>query len=437
MNAMDSERQTARTGRAGVWFSFIIFWIADFIVRFFRNSTGALGSSLAQSFMMNESNLGTLTSLYFFPYMLMQIPTGYLSDVFGTRLVLSLGMLAAAAGALIFGTAQNLTTLFIGRLIIGFGVAAPVVCLQRFITEYFDEKIQGRMSGIESLVGSLGSVAAQTPLALLLQYLSWRMTIAGVGVFTLALSVLAFFFVKDSGRTKLAGKMHPAVEKTEKKKSPAQAFSAIYRNKFTWPILAVIFIHMSINAVFSSTYAIPYLSHTFGLSLAEAAQYTTIQAIGQMVGGTIFGSLSDKLGRRKIIIVLMSGISLFTWVMFVYGTPLLSIPAVMALVMFLNGAVYYQTVMLFFASKELNDPLYVGSAVSAANVVGMLGSAAAPNIAAIIMKALINRGITDAPLYHACFFWFMAAAAVMFFAAFFIRESHCRNRYHELVTHLE
>jgi MFS family permease len=370
--------------------------------------------------------------------MLMQIPTGYLSDVLGTRLVLSIGMFATTIGAIIFGMAPNITVLYIGRLIIGFGVAAPVVCLQRFITEWFDERKQGQMSGIESLVGSLGSVAAQTPLAFLLQFISWRMTIAGVGAFTLILSVLAFFFIKDSKDARPSRETVTAARvdgnKKKKIKSPAKAFTAIYTNKYTWPILVVIFIHMSVNAVFSSTFAIPYLSHTFGLSTVQASGYTTVQAIGQMLGGIICGTISDKLGSRKKIVVAMSGLSLLTWVMFVYGTPLLSIPVIMAVIMFINGMVYYQTVMLFFCSKELNDPEYVGSAVSAVNMVGMLGSAIAPNAAGFIIDSLKSKYAAGAELYHHCFKFFLAAAAVMFVAAFFIKESHCRNRYHELVT---
>jgi sugar phosphate permease len=438
-NRKKQNKPIARIGTAWVWFSFIIFWLADFIVRFFRNSTGTLAYSLAKSFLMNESALGTLTSLYFFPYMLMQIPTGYLSDVLGTRLVLSIGMFATTIGAIIFGTAPNLTVLFIGRMIIGFGVAAPVVCLQRFITEWFDERKQGQMSGIESLVGSLGSVAAQAPLAFLLQFISWRMTIVGVGIFVLVLSVLAFFFVKDSRNVQPSRKTDAATWKDEngkkKMKSPANAFSSIYKNKYTWPILIVIFIHMSVNAVFSSTFAIPYLSHTFALSTVQASGYTTIQAVGQMLGGIICGTISDKLGSRKKIVVTMSGLSLLTWVMFVYGVPLLSIPAVMAVIMFVNGVVYYQTVMLFFCSKELNDPEYVGSAVSAVNMVGMLGSAIAPNVAGTIINGLKNKYLLDAELYHYCFKFFMAVAAVMFVVAFFIKETHCRNRYHELTAY--
>jgi nitrate/nitrite transporter NarK len=295
------------------------------------------------------------------------------------------------------------------------------------------------MSGIESLVGSLGSVVAQTPLAFLLQFISWRMTIVGVGVLTLVLSVLAFFFVKDSADARLSGKITSTARKSGngKKKSPVKTFVAIYRNKYTRPILVVIFIHMSVNAVFSSTFAIPYLSHTFGLSTVGAARYTTIQAFGQMFGGIICGTISDKLGSRKKVVIAMSGLSLLTWTMFVYGTSLLSIPALMVVIMFINGTVYYQTVMLFFCSKELNDPQYVGSAVSAVNVVGMMGSAIAPKAAGFIMNGLKDKGVTGAELYHDCFTFFWAASAVMFVAAFFIKESHCRNRYHELVMRPE
>lgn len=421
----------SRKGSAYVWISFVILSLADFIVRFFRNSTGTLGASLASTFSVNEATLGNLSSLYFFPYMLMQIPTGYLADVLGVRLVVSLGMFATAFGAALFGLAPNLTVLFIARVIIGFGVSAPVVCIQRFISSAYDSTKQGRMSGIQSLMGSFGSVFAQAPLAFLLQYFTWRMTIVGVGIFTLALSVMAFIFIKDSPKQADPGAL-PRQYQPKKKKNIVKAFASIYGNRYTWPLLVILFLHMSINAVFASTYAVPYLIETFGLTNVQASSFTTIQAVGQMLGGIIAGPVSDKLGSRKKVMLVLSGLSMGTWIMFVFGTGLLAIPAVMVAVMFINGLVYYQTVMVFFCAKELNDPLYVGSSVSAVNMIGMLGSALAPNIAGNVMNYFAGQGVAGAGLYHNSFIIFMIAAMIMFVLTFFIKDSGCRNRYHEL-----
>lgn len=414
------------------WVSLMILSLADFIVRVFRNSIGTLAGSLSETFQVGDSALGNLSSLYFFPYMLMQIPTGYLADVLGIRIVISMGMALTCAGGLLFGLAPNITILYIARLMIGFGVSAPVVCIQRFISAWYDESRQGTMSGIQSLIGSFGSVFAQAPMALLVQYFTWRMTIVGVSVFTLALSVSALLFLRDSP-DEVGNQVNRALHrKAGKKKSLVTTFSAIYKNRYVWPLLVILFLHMSVNAVFSSTYAVPYLRETFGFTNVKASSFTTIQAVGQMFGGIIAGPISDRLQSRKKVIIILAGLSMWTWIMLVFGTRLMQNAFVMGLVMLINGLVYYQTVMVFFSTKEVNDPEFTGSSVSAVNMVGMLGSTLAPKAAGSAMDYFAAKGISGAAQYHATFMIFMLAAVIMFVMTFFVKETNCKNCYREL-----
>lgn len=413
--------------------SLFLLALADFIVRLFRNSTGTLGEALSATFQVPRSSLGILTSLYFFPYMLMQIPTGYLADVLGIRIVVSLGMAATAIGGFLFGTAKNLTMLYIARVIIGFGVSAPVVCIQRFISAWYDQRSQGKVSGLQSLLGSLGSVFAQAPMAFLVHAITWRMTIIAVSVFAAVLSLTSFLLIRNTPEEwRGIVSERSAGKQGRPDKGLVRTFSSIYRNRYMWPLLVILFIHMSVNAVFASTYAVPYLAETFGYTNLQASSYTTVQAVGQMLGGIIAGPISDQIASRRKVMIVLSGLSALTWVLFVSGTAVLRVPAVLMIVMFINGLVYYQTVMVFFCAKEVNDPRYTGSSVSAVNMVGMLGSTVAPRLAASLMDAYAASGIAGAGLYQNTFRVFMGAALIMFGLTFTIRETHCRNIYQEL-----
>jgi MFS family permease len=75
---------------------------------------------------------------------------------------------------------------------------------------------------------------------------------------------------------------------------------------------------------------------TLGLSSTEAGLIATVYLIGEVVGALVFGSLSDKLGRRKLFIVTLavyligSGLTAVTlnggvgWVVFLYATRFIS-----------------------------------------------------------------------------------------------------------------
>jgi MFS family permease len=75
---------------------------------------------------------------------------------------------------------------------------------------------------------------------------------------------------------------------------------------------------------------------TLGLSSTEAGLIATVYLIGEVVGALVFGSLSDKLGRRKLFIVTLavyligSGLTAVTlnggagWLVFLYATRFIS-----------------------------------------------------------------------------------------------------------------
>src|SRR3954451_22130727 len=73
-------------------------------------------------------------------------------------------------------------------------------------------------------------------------------------------------------------------------------------------------------------------SETLGLSSTEAGLIATVYLVGEVVGALFFGSLSDKLGRKKLFIITLavylvgSGLTALTltggidWVLFLYAT---------------------------------------------------------------------------------------------------------------------
>jgi MFS family permease len=73
-------------------------------------------------------------------------------------------------------------------------------------------------------------------------------------------------------------------------------------------------------------------SETLGLSSTEAGLIATVYLVGEVVGALFFGSLSDKLGRKKLFIITLavyligSGLTALTlsggtaWVIFLYAT---------------------------------------------------------------------------------------------------------------------
>src|SRR5689334_3431830 len=103
---------------------FLPFAIGYYLSYLLRNANAVIAPELTREMSLSASELGLLTSAYFFTFGAFQIPLGILLDRYGPRRVESALMLFAAAGTLVFAFGHDIGTLAIGRGLIGLGVSA-------------------------------------------------------------------------------------------------------------------------------------------------------------------------------------------------------------------------------------------------------------------------------------------------------------------------
>ncbi|HOW55833.1 MAG TPA: MFS transporter, partial [Syntrophorhabdaceae bacterium] len=87
------------------WYLFVILALQYLIVYFHRVSPAVVAQDLVNSFNISATALGVLASAYFYPYGLMQVPVGILSDSWGPKKTIVLFSLVASIGAIGFGLA--------------------------------------------------------------------------------------------------------------------------------------------------------------------------------------------------------------------------------------------------------------------------------------------------------------------------------------------
>lgn len=97
-------------------------------------------------------------------------PFGILADRIGRRPVIAFGMVAVAAGFLIYAFATDLGVLTAGRIVYSIGAAAASAMVATIGADYPQDISRGKMIGIGSLMNALGIVALTAVLA---QVPSW------------------------------------------------------------------------------------------------------------------------------------------------------------------------------------------------------------------------------------------------------------------------
>ena len=403
----------------------LILALAAYVLSFFhRVAPAVIAPDLQAAFHVGAAQLGNLAATYFYVYTVMQIPTGVLVDTLGPRQVLFGGGVLAGVGALLFGFAQSFEAAFAARTLVGLGVSVAFIATLKIIALNFDERRFATMTGLTMFCGNLGSVVAGAPLALAVQVAGWRAVFIAVGVLSLLIGVASRFGVAampthHGDRTQWLGQL-----------------LRVLRNRHTWPgFFSNIGVAGSFFA-FGGLWAVPLLTQVQGLTRSAAANYVSLAFLGLAFGSMAWSRLSDRLGRRKPVMLFASvAYALILWWFQASGVPV-GWPG--QAMLFATGFFAASFTLSWACSKEVNSPLSSGMATSAVNVGVFIGAALLqPLFGAVLEMHWDGRLVEGVRIYapenyrHGLLLLALVATAG-FLANLFIRETRCRNIHKEL-----
>ena len=359
---------------------------AFFLVSLHRVSTAVLSADLMRAFDTTGASLGLLHSSFFYLYAAFQVPAGLLTDRYGARAIAAGGTVLMSVGAMAFGVAGSYPVAFVGRLLVGLGASVLFVAVLRFCANWFRPTEFGTMTGVTFSVGILGGLAATTPLAVAIDGLGWRTTMVGLGLLGLAIAVGVVVLSQDTP----AAAGLPAIDNVPERPDVTAADLKRYvgtalRELETWLLGIMLFFMTGVGITIFGLWGIPFLVQTYGISVTEASVYLLLGNVGGMIGPTLFGWLSDRLGRRTELIVLSAVVFALTWAVFaVFG----AIPLLLVAVIFLFGRILRGGIPLAFTTiKERHPEGASGTVIGLINTMGWIGAAIFPVILGAALDA--------------------------------------------------
>jgi sugar phosphate permease len=412
------------------WLTFLGLNLALIFVQLHRNSSGIIKSDLSAEFEMNATTFALFSSMYFYPYMTMQLPVGILSDKIGVRKTLSFCCVLMAVGTLIFASARSFGALCWGRAIIGVGVSAPMVCMNKSIPIWFGQKKAGTMFGFGNMVGIMGGILAQAPLAMVVAAFSWRLTFTALGIASFFVAFFCCVYVRNAPaetRSARTRQMETNTPKPDGKKSIFSVIKKIFTNRYTWPLVILMSVYMSAYILFSSTWGVPYIRDVFGYSNVEAAACMTWLMAGSCVSTFALPALSDRLRSRKKPLIGFGAFTFAIWLLVAYGESFITATRSLSVVMFLMGFTTSAMPVLFQLVREVNDPDYVGVSIGSTNTIGIGFASFMPVVAGILLDNSAAKGLTGEFLYRDAFTLIVVMTFIGLITTFFLKETHCQN----------
>lgn len=405
--------------------------VVAFMLSFFqRFAPAGIAQDLTAAFQTSAASLGILAATYFYVYTVMQIPTGILADTLGPRRVLLAGGLIGGAGSFLFGLAPTLEMALIGRTLIGLGVSVTFICMLKIVAVWYEESRFASTVGICMLIGNLGSVLAGVPLTTMAQVAGWRGVFVGVGVISILLALMCWWLVRDRIDAPNSPAGTPPTARIDRTVILGGLWS-VMANRATWPSVIVMLGICGSFFAFAGLWATPWLMQVHGLSRAAASTHLSLYFAGFAVGCFFIGQLSDRLQRRKPVIIIATHIYGALWLLIL---SCMSLPIWATYLLFiLMGMVTSGFTLGWACAKEVNPPLLSGMSTSVANIGGFLGAAILQPLVGSLLDQHWNGTFANGiRIYsHADFQWgfsVMALAAwIGMLATWTLRETRCRN----------
>lgn len=394
------------------------------------NLFNAINADLMRAFSIEAPAVGQLASMFFYANALFLFPAGMMLDRFSTKKILLVATILTIVGTFIFAWANEYAIAAAGRFLVGVGASFCFLSCIKLASRWFPPSKMAFVTGIVVTMAMLGGLVAQTPFALLAQWVGWRQAIFYDGFLGVAIFIAIAWVVED--RPPNSHKEQQADAEHLKQLGLWRCLLSVVGNRYNW--FGGIYTSLLNLPVFllGALWGIHYLVQVHHLPAVQASYATTVFFLGVIFGSPFFGWLSDYTGRRKLPMIVGAIASLIVILVLLYD-PNLSLLSLMTL-FFLIGFVTSSQVISYPLIAELNPIALTSTAISIASVTVMTSGAIFQPLFGWVMQWHWDQTMVDnIPVYSADNFYHAMlimpiAFVVGLIIALLIKETYCRSQ---------
>ncbi len=267
---------------------FLPFAGGYFISYFFRSVNAIIAPNLVADIGLSAADLGLATAAYFLSFALFQLPLGILLDRFGPPKVQTVLLLTAALGAFVFAWGDTMTTLIIGRALIGLGVAGGLMSAFKAIVLWFPRDRLPLINSVFMAFGGLGALSATAPVEAALSVTDWRGVYITIGMAAALVALLIYFVTPEKPRT----------EPVEPVADLIKSLGVIYTDRVFWRVAPAAFCSAAAGLALQTLWIGPWLRDVGGASRGDIAGHLFITALCLTIGFVMQGLIADLVFRK-------------------------------------------------------------------------------------------------------------------------------------------
>jgi MFS family permease len=275
---------------------------------FGRFALGMLLPAMSDSLNLTYSQMGLISTSNFVGYLLAVLVCGYISSRIGSRLLIFLALLLVAASMLLVSRANSFMTVAFFYTLTGMGSGASNVPMMALVASWFSTKQRGKAAGF-IVIGSGFAILLSGKLIPYLNQLheldGWRISWLVLGVIVLIISIICFMVIRDSPE-ELGLKPFTGNKATGQDSSPHFDVGYVSVTKKDIYHLGVLYFLFGYTYVIYATFIVTTLVQERGFSETLAGNFWSWVGFLSLFSGPVFGTLSDKFGRKAGLIMVFS-----------------------------------------------------------------------------------------------------------------------------------
>ena len=369
----------------------VVAWLITAVYYFYqytlRSAPAVMMPELSAAFGLTATGVASLAGLFYYGYSPFSLVAGVALDRLGARRVVPIGAAAVGIGALLFASGST-EAARIGRLLQGAGGVFALVGAVYIASTSFPASRAATLIGATQMFGMAGGSAGQFVVGPVIgSGVPWQAFWIFMGLAGLVISV-ALYFMLPSQQT-------PAGEGAWMR-TAIGAMGLVFRNPqsiLCGMIAGLIFIP---TTIFDMIWGVRYLQDARGFDYATAVLRSAIVPVGWIVGCPLLGWLSDRLGRRKPVIIGGAVVLLASLAWILYGPTDVFPPYVLG---FTAGLASGAAMIPYTVIKEANPPNLSGTATGVINFLNFTFSALLGPVFAW-MLASVSGGAAQMSLDH-------------------------------------
>ena len=331
-----------------------LFFFYSFIQMGIFNS---LGEPMMSELGFQATGMSYISSAYFWANILFLFPAGMMLDRFSTRKIILCSIAVMLVCTLAMAMITALWHAVMARFVFGVAGSFCLLANVRLATRWFPPQKLALVIGVVIMVSMTGLLVSQTPFALLADHVGWRATLLVDAAIGACIAVALYAFIKDQ----------PDGVKESNSHSASLSFSRVLRNSQNW-MAGIYGLLVNTPIMIFIVFGTLFFEQAEGMSRVQGTLLATVLLVGAILGSAAFGWISDRMGSRRVPMILAALISaVIAWVFMLVNLPMFY----WLIVVFLLGFLSSSQVLCFALVAEHNPPELTGTAEGMASVILM------------------------------------------------------------------